>query len=741
MHLAPLIFDLTLILVTAGIMSVVFQRLRQPVVLGYILAGVIVGPYTPPFQLLKDIPNIQTWAELGVIFLMFTLGLEFSFRKLLRVGVTAGITAAFEVIFFLFVGYGIGRLLNWSAMDSLFLGAMLSISSTTIIIKALEELKLKNHKFASIIFGVLIVEDLFAILLLVGLTTIASSGDFSVIALASTGLNLFLVVGGWFITGYFLVPRIMAFIGKSGSNEMITLVSIALCLSLVVLASHLGYSAALGAFIMGSILAETKMIHQIENLMGPLKDLFGAIFFVSIGMLIDPKIIWEYKGTIAILCAVTIVGKIFITSFGALVSGQNFKNSLQVGFGLAQIGEFSFIIAGLGVALKATSDKLYPIGVAVSLVTTFTTPYLIKYSGPFAQSMEKRLPFSVQELLKRYVAWCEHRKGNHPELKKILSVLFRWVANGIMVTLIFNLIFKNFEPLMSKYLWSEEKRPLITLLMAFLISSPFIWAMVFTSRKKYLSIRKERSVIQAILVLSLPVLTSIWIVILTSKYFPARNIIPFTGIFLIVIYFTLFKRLESYYKWLESAFLSSFEKKEEGTETKTQHKLSELAPWDSHLVNIVVHPNAHSVNRSLMKADLRRRFGVNIVAIQRGMQTIIAPKPNDSILPGDTLVVLGTDQQIELARPELEVPENISTMFPATSNYRLRPLKVDVKSELAGKTIRQSGIRENYHAMVVGVERKNHRNINPDTDMKIEPEDVIWIVGEQKMLDQLFKTF
>lgn len=730
MHLPPLIFDLTIILVVAGAMSLLFQKLKQPVVLGYILAGVIVGPHTPPFQLVKDIPTIQTWAELGVIFLMFTLGLEFSFRKLLSVGVTAGIAATFEVVFFLIVGYGIGIMMGWSNMDSLFLGAMLSISSTTIIIKALEELKLKTHRFASLIFGILIVEDLLAILLLVGLTTIASSGDFSVIALASAGLNLLIVVGGWFITGYFIVPRLMSYVGKSGNNEMVTLVSIGLCLLLVVTAAHFGYSAALGAFIMGSILAETSILHKIEEQMMPLRDLFGAIFFVSIGMLIDPKIIWEYQGTILLLCVVTIVGKIFITSFGALVSGQNFKNSLQVGFGLAQIGEFSFIIAGLGVALKATSNKIYPIGVAVSLVTTFTTPYLIKYSGPFADWMEKQLPFWMKDLLKRYVVWSEHKKGSNPDIQEIFGLLFRWAACGVVMTLIFNIMFKNVAPIL-------QTSPIVTLLIAVLVSSPFIWGMVFASKKQYLKIRKERSVLKAIIVLSLPVMTAIWIVIIASKHFPARNILFITSIFLVVIYFALFKRLESYYKWLEKAFLSSFGDEEE----KENHKLSGLAPWDSHLVNVTIHPNAVVVNLTLMQANLRQRFGINIVAIQRGMNTIVAPLPNDRILPGDTLVMLGTDEQISCARPELEIPENIATMFPPTTNYRLRHLKVKLDSPIAGKSIRQSGIRENYHAMVVGIERSNTRNINPDTDMEIRPDDIIWIVGEESKLEDLFRKF
>lgn len=730
MHLAPLIFDLTIILVVAGVMSLLFQKLKQPVVLGYILAGVIVGPHTPPFQLVKDIPTIHIWAELGVIFLMFTLGLEFSFRKLLSVGVTAGITAGLEVLFFLFVGYGIGHFMGWSNMDSLFLGAMLAISSTTIIIKALEELKLKTHRFASLIFGVLIVEDLFAILLLVGLTTIASSGDFSIFALASAGLNLLIVVGGWFITGYFIVPRLMTYIGKSGNSEMLTLVSIGLCLLLVVAAAHFGYSAALGAFIMGSILAETTLIHKIENQMKPLRDLFGAIFFVSIGMLIDPKVIWEYKGTIALLCGITIIGKIFITSFGALVSGQNFKNSIQVGFGLAQIGEFSFIIAGLGVALKATSDKLYPIGVAVSLVTTFTTPYLIKYSGPIADKMEAKLPFWMKDLLRRYVAWSEHKKGNNPDLQELFGLLFRWAACGIVMTLIFNIMFKYVAPIL-------DSSPVVTLLVAVVVSSPFIWGMVFASKKHYLRIRKERSLMKAIIVMSLPVMTAAWIVIISSQHFPTRNILLTTGILLVVAYIALFKRLESYYKWLEKAFLSSFEPEEK----KETHKLSGLAPWDSHLVNVTIHPNAVAVNATLMQANLRQRFGINIVAIQRGMNTIVAPLPNDRILPGDTLVMLGTDEQIDRARPELEIPENIASLFPPTTNYRLRHLKVKLDSPIAGKTIRQSGIREKFQAMVVGIERSQNRNINPDTDMKIQPDDVIWIVGEQAKLEELFREF
>lgn len=735
MHLAPLITDLAMILAIAGIMSFVFQKIKQPVVLGYIIAGVIVGPYTPPAKLVIDIPSIQTLAELGVIFLMFTLGLEFSFRKLLSVGLTASLAAGFEVIFFLFVGFGIGQWLGWSQMDSIFLGAMLSISSTTIIIKALEELKLKNHRFASLIFGILIVEDLIAILLLVGLTTIATTQTFSVMALLSAGLNLALVVGSWFIAGYFIVPRIITYIAKKGNNEMLTLVSIGLCLGLVVLAAHLGYSTALGAFIMGSILAETEIIHQIEGLMAPLKDLFGAIFFVSIGMLIDPTIMWQYKETIALLCLVTIFGKIFSTSMGALISGQSFKNSMQVGMGLAQIGEFSFIIASLGLTLKATSNKLYPIGVAVSLVTTFTTPYLIKYSSVIADKLEDKLPWKLRNSLSRYMVWSEYRKTGTGKNKDVFLILARWFANGIIVTFLFNLGLTTIAPLLNfqnedMQRWSGVISWFVTLFIA----SPFIWGMIFTSRKNYLRIRKERNFFKAILVLSFPVLTAVWIGYLSTKYFSLRYILPVTILLIIVIYLSLYRRLESYYKWFERTFLETFEVKKSES---TPHVLTNLAPWDSHLVNIEVHPNANLVNKSLMQAQLRNKYGINIVAIQRGMETIIAPKPHEVLLPRDTLIVLGTDDQLDQARPDLEIPVNIASKFPSSTNYRLKHMKLSAKSSVVGLTIRQSGIREKYHAMVVGIEREHARIINPDTDFEIKANDTIWVVGENTMLDKL----
>jgi len=392
MHeLTPLIKDLAIILGIAGFVTWFFQKIRQPVVLGYLVAGIIVGPYTFSHSFIEDIPNIKILSELGVIFLMFSLGLEFSFRKLKRVGFSASVTALVEVILMLALGTIVGLLIGWTFFNSLFLGATLSISSTTIIIKAMEELNLKKLPFTEMVFGVLIVEDLFAILLMIGLSTIVVTNNVmsSDVLIAAGKLALFL--GGWFILGYFVVPTIFQKMMHNTSEETLTVVSVASCLLLVWCAAHFHYSTALGAFIMGAILAETDLVHHIEKLIQPIRNIFAAVFFVSIGMLIDPNIIWQQFPIVLLLCVVTIFGKLITTSIGALLTGQSLGDSLRIGFSMSQIGEFSFIIAGLGLTLNVISDAFYPIIVAVSAVTTFTTPYLIKLSGYVARLIEQKL--------------------------------------------------------------------------------------------------------------------------------------------------------------------------------------------------------------------------------------------------------------------------------------------------------------------------------------------------------------
>jgi CPA2 family monovalent cation:H+ antiporter-2 len=386
MHFPSLIQDLAVILGAAAIVSILFQKIRQPVVLGYLLAGLLIGPHTPPFSLVVDEPGIRVWSELGVIFLMFNLGLEFSFKKLLSVGKSAAFTGPFEAVFMLALGYGAGKLVGLSNTDSIFMGAILSISSTTIIIKALEELRIKHERSSHLIFGILVVEDLAGILILVALSTLApaNKGGFSVGQLGLEALKLIAIVGSWIALGSWTLPRLATWVDKRFGNEALILLCLSLCLSLVTLSAYFHYSVALGAFVMGAILGESKNAHHMEKLLQPIKDVFAAVFFVSIGMLLNPGDLRTHWKTILLMTALTIGGKFVSTAFGTWVTGQSKATALRAGLSLAQIGEFSFIIAGVGIETGAMSGFLYPVAVATSVITTFTTPYLIQLGNRLA---------------------------------------------------------------------------------------------------------------------------------------------------------------------------------------------------------------------------------------------------------------------------------------------------------------------------------------------------------------------
>lgn len=409
-HAHAFLQDLAIIMMLAGAITLIFNRLKQPVVLGYIAAGMIAGPYTPPYSLVSDRATIEMLAELGVIFLLFSLGLEFSLRKLKKVGATAFIAALTEIVLMLWVGYEIGRAFGWKEMDSLFLGAMLAISSTTIIIKALDELGLKRERFAQLIFGVLIVEDILAIAILALLSGIAMTGDVSAGAVMGTvsKLGIFLVVA--LLLGLLLVPRLLAFVGRSGSREMLLITVLGICFGFCLLVTKMGYSMALGAFVIGAIMAEAKEIHLIERIIEPLRDMFSAIFFVAIGMLVDPGVMIEYAWPIAVITFAVIVGKILSCSIGTFAAGNDARTSLRVGMGLSQIGEFSFIIASLGLALGVISDFLYPVAVAVSAITTLTTPYLIRSADGTADLIKKVVPNSWNSNLHLYSEWLSSLK-------------------------------------------------------------------------------------------------------------------------------------------------------------------------------------------------------------------------------------------------------------------------------------------------------------------------------------------
>ena len=405
MHAISFIQDLAVIMLVAGVVTILFHRLRQPVVLGYIVAGFIIGPHTPPFGLIHDEDTIKTLAELGVIFLMFCLGLEFSLRKLFKVGATAFIAAFLEIVLMIWIGYEIGRWFDWSTMDSLFLGAILAISSTTIIVKALNDLKMKNERFAQLIFGVLIVEDILGIGIIALLSGIAVSGTVSSGEVFSTvgKLSLFMVIA--LVVGILVVPRLLAYVARFESNEMLLVTVLGLCFGFCLLVVKLEYSMVLGAFLIGAIMAESRQLLKIERLIEPIRDMFSAIFFVAIGLMIDPAILLDYAWPIAVITVAVVLGKMVSCGLGAFIAGNDGKTSLRVGMGLSQIGEFSFIIAALGMTLQVTSDFLYPVAVAVSVLTTLSTPYLIRAADPLSHRLGAIVPQRVARVLGMYGEW------------------------------------------------------------------------------------------------------------------------------------------------------------------------------------------------------------------------------------------------------------------------------------------------------------------------------------------------
>lgn len=710
MHdLAPLIRDLAILLSIAGIVTLIFQKIRQPVVLGYLVAGVIIGPHTPPYALVSDIPNIQTLSELGVIFLMFSLGLDFSFHKLKRVGLSASFVGLFEVVFMLAVGIVVGNLIGWSFYDSIFLGAAIAISSTTIIIKALEELKLKTKQFAEVVFGVLIVEDLLAILLLVGLTAVVATNDIFSTEIVVAGAKLILVVSSWFLVGYFLVPSFFRKFMQYASDETLTIVSVALCLVLVCVASYFHYSAALGAFIMGSILAETPLVHKIENLMQPIRNIFAAVFFVSVGMLIEPNIIWQHLPVVLLICAVTVGGKIFTMVVGSFLTGQSANNSLKIGFSMAQVGEFSFIIVGLGVALHATSNSLYSIIVAVSVVTTFTTPYFIQFSEYFTTKMDKHLSPRTKYWIGSYASWLYGLRSRSKQQSFYRKAMVRFVLNGFIVVILFTIVKKL--ALSNIMAWC----------VAVVVSLPFIWGMVGAFREVP---HHENKVRQGLIFYFSCLVVALEVSILSFEYFNTwvSAVILFSVV--TILFAILYKKLEKSYFWFEKQLLSNLNDK-----PLQKKRYEELAPWDTRFIEWEVDGNSALINKTLKTLKLRQNFGINIVAIQRGDEVILSPRGGHHIRPFDKLILLGNDEQIDAfnnAYPKVTLQaENIDIL----EKFSIKTISVDERKQFIGQTIRDSNLRELMQGLVLGIERRGMHLLNPDSQTLIEKGDLIFVVG------------
>lgn len=736
MHLPELIYDLAVLLTAAGVITVLFKKLRQPVVLGYILAGLLVGPHVHVIPTVVDLPNLKVWAEIGVIFLLFALGLEFSFKKLVRVGGAAFITAFIEVLAMLGVGYLVGWAMGWSQMDCIFLGGILAISSTTIIIRAFDEAGVKGRRFVSLVFGVLIVEDLFAILLLVVLSTLAITKSLEGMETFAALLKLgfFLVI--WFLGGILLVPTMLRKFRPHMNGETLLIFACGLCFLMVIFATHVGFSPALGAFVMGSILAETTDAERIERVIHPVKDLFAAVFFVSVGTLIDPRALWIHAWPVAIISIVTILGKLLSSTLGALLAGQPPKRAIQAGMSLAQIGEFSFIIAGLGVTLSVTSEFLYPIAVGVSALTTFTTPYMIRSSDYLAAYLERTLP-GFKKLEARGLA-PKHKQESMIDWHYLtVNYAAAIVANAAIVSAIFLTVARWLRPYLETQIESQRVVNATSLAVALAASTPFLWAWLLG--KPTLSRLSPRSPLKGprVIVLTLEILrfgSAIALIgILTPRIVTAPIAFASTMFWAVVVLLLFSRYWKSLYTWLEDHFVSNL------AERDRAQNLPRIAPWDAHIAKLEVSPDSEGAGKTLEENAIREKFGITIGLIERGSKVITAPMRHERLLPFDRVSVIGTDDQLAQFKAYIEPSTTVEAANQPSDieSYSLHRVTISDHSPFQAKTIRDSGIRENTHGLVVGMEREGKRILNPDSLLTIEPGDVLWIVGDRKRIDRL----
>ena len=620
-HLPALIADLGLVLSVAAVTTIVSKAVKQPVVLGYIVAGFLVGPHVNFLPSVADEANIRTWSEIGVIFLLFSLGLEFSFRKLVKVGGTATVTSLVTVAFMLGAGFLTGRAMGWAVMDSLFLGGILSISSTTIIFRAFDELGLKTASFAKVVLGVLVVEDLVAILLLVLLSTVAVSREFSGGALLFEmgKLGFFLVL--WFAVGIFLIPSFLKRTRKWMNDETLLIVSVALCLTMVYLAVAAGFSAPLGAFVMGSLLAETTKAERIEHLVKPVKDLFASIFFVSVGMMIDPNVLREHWLPVLVVSMVTLIGQPLSSMSGALVAGQPLRTAVRAGMSLSQIGEFSFIIATLGVTLKVTSDLLYPVAVAVSAITTFTTPYMIKAGVPVHAFITRMMPRRWLEGIARYSDQSGQVKSISDWNKLLRAYLVNLGLHAVIgvgiIVLCARVVAPWFAdggaPQLEPFTDGDHLTGLITLVAL----TPTLWAIAVrriepvARRHLWLNRRQLRGPLVALELLRL-VMAILLISIVVGIFFPSRWAIFGVPVLVVVALVIFRQRLQRFYHRVEEHFLLNLNQRTH----REQRQVPALAPWDMHPAKVRVDEGAPWAGRTLAELALRERFGVNIARIE-----------------------------------------------------------------------------------------------------------------------------
>lgn len=736
-HLSPLIQELALILVTAGAVSILFKWLKQPAVLGYIVAGIILS-----FFITEDNPeykNIETWAEIGIIFLLFGLGLEFSFRKLMSVGATAFVSALFLVISMIGLGYLTGICFGWSSMTSLFLGAMICMSSTMIIIKVFDDLKLTKKSFAGIVLGILIIEDLVAVLLMVMLSTVAVSNKFEgkEMLLSFFKLSTFLLF--WFILGTYLIPTFLRKMKRFLNDETVLIVSLSFCLGMVFLATSAGFSSALGAFIMGSILAETLDSERIEHLILPIKNFFGAIFFVSVGMMVQVTSLSAYIIPILIISVVVILGQTTFATIGVLLSGQNLKTSISAGFSLSQLGEFSYIIAALGLSLGVIEESLYQIVVSASVITIFTTPYMMKFADPVNAFLERKLPSKWQNFLNKDTSGA-HPLNQDNLWKKLLMDMGMLILTYYFISVVIvNSSLAYVVPFVQEWL-PGIKGNLISAGAILLIIAPFLRAVINKKNRsvEYTTLWNNNKSNRGPLISTIifrAILCAGLIMYLLLKILHTNLVINFALALVVLLIITRSNRTKKRSRAMENRFRENLNEKEKYRESKaaiTKGFVNHALERDLHLSEFIIEPYFSIVGKTLKELGFRQLFGVNIVTIVRGQVRINIPNGNERIYPGDHITVLGTDKQMELFQNRLEEKRRKYEKLeekPAPQ-VKMRQFQIGPESRLIGETIRTSGIQEIYDCLVIGIERNDFSIQDPNLDLALEKGDIVWVIGE-----------
>lgn len=749
-ELPPLVQDLALILVVAGFVTLLFKKLRQPLVLGYIVAGFLVSPHMPYLMSVVDKSDIQTWADIGVIFLLFSLGLDFSIKKILKMGASPIIAASTIIFCMMGLGVVVGHGFGWKQMDCIFLGGMLAMSSTTIIYKAFNDMSLSQQGFASTVMSVLILEDILAIVMMVMLSAIASgsSPDGGQIVGSLLKIGFFLVL--WFVIGLFAIPLFLRSVRKILNSETLLIVALGFCCLMAVISTEVGFSAAFGSFVMGSILAETIEADKIIRLVEPVKNLFGAVFFVSVGMLVDPNILVGYAVPILILVLTILVGQAFFGTLGYLLGGQSLKNAMRCGFSMAQVGEFAFIIASLGLSLGVIGEFLYPVVVAVSVITTFLTPYMIRAAEPCYNILLNHLP-------KRWVRRLSHIQTGAPDntasdnqwksliKAMMLNTLVYSILSTAVIALMFSLALPLFRRISVELTGSHWMGNAVCGLLTILIISPFLRSIVMKKNHseefKYLWTVRRLNRLPLVFTVLARVLVAIGFIFYVCNYLTRfKNALIIAIAVGILVLMILSRSLKKRSITLERLFVQNLR----GRDIQAQVSGRKKPLFAGHLLDRDIHIGCFDVpesslwaGKTLRQLQLRNRFGVHVSSILRGALRMNIPNGSTILFPGDKIQVIGNDEQLSVfsaaVRDELQEEDTEIEK----REMKLRQIVLTARSPFIGKTLKESGIRDKYNCMVVGVD-EGQQNLTLITPSRcLEAGDVLWVVGEQTDLDRI----